>query len=114
MIRAQANRTAKMLDEEKCRQENLKFEEARAEFWPTVNRILESTPPKLSESRLRQMTVVWLKVFERQSFIKIGEKFPGIPATSLWQACRRGRIHLFTIASDGLKKAISRGMWNME
>lgn len=111
-IRTQADRTAKILEEERRRQDDAEFEVARTEFWPTATRILESTPTRYQASRHRQMTMVWLTVFERLPTSAIQEKFPGIAEVTLWQSCHRGRTRLFQIATARLKKAISRGMWN--
>lgn len=111
VIRAQADRTAKLLKEEHQRQEEAEFEAARVEFWPTATRIVESGRPRYVESRLRQMTIVWLTVFERQSTDEIRVKFPGVSEAAIWQWCCRGRASLFRIATARLKKAIAQGTW---
>ncbi len=112
VLGAQADRTAKLLKEERRRQEEAEFEAARVEFWPTATRVIESTLPRYREGQVRQMTVVWLTVFEQQTTRQISTGFPGVSEASLWQWCRRGRKCLLRIATDRLKKAIAQGMWH--
>lgn len=84
-----------------------RFIEARAAFWPTTLRAIQSGKFRSDCQLELEFRIIWLGLFERKTEEELDKLFPELSRDARHQHRRRGRVRLMKFATGNLKKVLA-------